>query len=188
MPKYTDHFSKKAFPFNRLEGGSDSKGHLNCMESLDLRRWAWQVHTEHLNGTIDILNQVKTHFLTQIDLLGESRLVTCREEDDGSGRTRSCFCLQPCPRLPCNQKILRFFLPIETNFWPILTIFDHFLTNFYHFFSILIRKKTELVKKGGEGVSVFLLKVKKTVFYASPDWVCIREPFKISFTWREVPP
>ena len=31
-----------------------------------------------------------------------------------------------------------------------------------------LSEKTEVVKKGGRGVSVFLLKVKKQFFYASP--------------------
>ena len=60
-----------------------------------------------------------------------------------------------------------FFLTI---FHQKLSFFDHFIYPILPNPKNLYRKKTEEVQKGGreEGVSVFWLKVKKTVFYASP--------------------
>ena len=61
------------------------------------------------------------------------------------------------------RKYSDFFLPFLTKNWVFLTIF------FIKGGGVLPRKslsgKTEVVKKGGGGASVFLLKVKKQFFY-----------------------
>ena len=58
-------------------------------------------------------------------------------------------------------------LPFLTKNWGLLPFFS-LRVGCCPIEKILIRKKTEVVKKGGGGVWVFLTKVKKTVFLCLP--------------------